>query len=185
MLSETFIINSVRDGDRMKIVLKEFNQSFVIPQSCWREFVSLLPEINLAIEDAKFFQKSFGDGFYVGVNCNCNVLLESSTEKIVIGQRHWNKILSYLPELTSAIPSLFEPELDLLRNQLKTEQERRQEIELELMLTKQQLAKYTTSEMKNYSERRRLALARYKLEYELEHPNTIAVGEEEGEDEID
>ena len=27
MLSETFIINSVRDGDQMKIVLKEFNQS--------------------------------------------------------------------------------------------------------------------------------------------------------------
>ena len=104
----------------------------------------------------------------------------------MIGQRHWNKILSYLPELTSAIPGLFEPELELLRNQLKTERERRQEIELELMLTKQQLAKYTRKHMEDFTERRRLALARYKLEYELEHPNsTVAMGEGEGEDEID
>ena len=49
-----------------------------------------------------------------------------------------------MPELTSAIPDLFKTkpqvnEVDELREKLRIEQQRREEIEQELMLTKQQV----------------------------------------------
>jgi len=72
-------------------------------------------------------------------------------------------------------------EMKQLQARLRTEQQRRQEVEQELLLTKQQLARYTRIEMETFAERRRLVLAKYKLEYELKHENDTA----EAEDEID
>ena len=152
MLSETFVIDAVRDGDEMKLVIKEhtFQESIELPQKCWREFAGLLSQIDRAIEDvqngeAVHFRASFGDDFYASVNSDANVVLESLDGRIVIGKRYWNKIMCYLPELTSAIPDLFKTEIKLnevddLRQTLRIEQQRRQEIEQELMLTKQQVS---------------------------------------------
>ena len=151
MLSETFIINAVRDGDGMKIVMKEFtfNQSIELPQTCWRGFASLLRGIGQAIEsnqkgETVHYRKSFGEGYYATVTSGTGVDLVSPNGKIELGMRYWNKIMSYLPELTSAIPDLFEHQVvvdehELLREQLKKEKELRRKIELELSLTKQQV----------------------------------------------
>ena len=151
MLSETFTINAVRDGNEMKIVMKEytFQESIELPQRCWREFVGLLGQISHAIQDVQngetnHFRASFGDGFYASVNSNADVVLEAPDGRIVLGIRNWRQIMYHLPELMSAIPDLFkiEPqvnEVDELREKLRTEQMRREEIEQELLLTKQQV----------------------------------------------
>ena len=49
MLSETFVINAVRDDDEMKLVMKEFtfHGSIELPQKCWRGFAGLLDQIVL------------------------------------------------------------------------------------------------------------------------------------------
>ena len=154
MLFETFIINAVRDGDEMKLVLKEFkfNQSIELPQKCWRGFASLLPGIDQAIVsnqngETVHYRESFGEGYYATVTPEARVVLESTNGKIEMGIHYWNKIVSHLPELTSAIPDLLKTEVKLdevdeLREKLKIEQLRREEIEQELMLTKQQVSKY-------------------------------------------
>ena len=151
MLSETFTINAVRDGNEMKLVMKEytFNQAIELPQSCWREFASLICGIHQAIESVQngntvYYRKSFGEGYYANVSSETGVDLESPDGKIGLGISYWNKIMSYLPELTSAIPDLLPiehhlDEVELLREQLKTEKDRRRELEQELSLTKQQV----------------------------------------------
>jgi len=151
MLSETFMIDAVCDGDEMKLVMKEFtsNESIELPQKCWRGFASLLCGIDQAIKsvqngDTVHYSKPFGEGYYATVNSYASVVLESPDGKIGLGIRYWNKIMSHLPELTSAIPDLFEiehqvDELELLREQLKAEKEKRQKLEQELAMTKQQV----------------------------------------------
>jgi hypothetical protein len=117
-----------------KLVLKDFNDSIELPQKYWREFASLLSRISQSIEDDKNFRKPFGDGFYASVNSNGSVVLESSDRKVVIAQRYWMKIQYYLPVIFK-----HEQEVELLCKQLKSEQQRRQELEQELLLTKQQV----------------------------------------------
>ena len=68
-------------------------------------------------------------------------------------------------------------EIELLREKLKA-------LEEELALTKQRLSKYNNQHMVEFSERRRNALERYRLEYEMNHPN-VSNESEYGEDEID
>jgi len=159
MLSETFIVNSVRFGEEMKLVLKELTsrESIEIPQKHWSELAALCPGICLAVDQVRGgdyvnFHKSFGDNFYVkvaSVNSASVVLYrEASEERVMIGFRYWYQLLYHLPELMSAIPHLFEAQRDfsidnhnqvqLLRNQLDSETRRREEIERTLELTKQQ-----------------------------------------------
>ena len=102
MLSETFVINAVRDGDEMKLVMKEFSfqESIELPQKCWRGFAGLLNQIDRAIEDVQngeliHFRASFSNGFHASVNSDANVVLESPDGRIVIGKRYWNKIMCH------------------------------------------------------------------------------------------
>jgi hypothetical protein len=155
MLSETFIVNSIRFDDEMRLVLKEFTsrESIEIPQKHWSELVALCPDICLAVNQIRGgecvnFHKSFGDNFYAKVTSvnSASVILyrEASEERIRIGFRYWDQLLNHLPELMSAIPHLFETQQDfsvdepnevqLLRNQLDSETRRREEIEHELEL---------------------------------------------------
>ena len=87
-------------------------------------------------------------------------------------------------ELTTVFPLPWEPviepqvdEIELLREKLKT-------LEQELALTKQQLSKYYNQHKVEFSVRRHAALARYRLEYEMNHPNVGNVNVSD-EDEID
>ena len=121
MLSETFIINAKRDGDEMKIVMKEFTfqESIEIPQKHWRKFAALCANISRAAKDVfegktVNFRESFGESSYAIVSSDShsagNVVLcnEATGERIGLGPRYWNQILHHLPELTSAVPDLFE-----------------------------------------------------------------------------
>ena len=154
MLSETFIINAKRDGDEMKIVMKEitFKESIDIPQKQWHKFSALCSDISRAVEDARegkvvTFRESFGESSYAIVSsdghCCDNVVLcnEATGERIELAPRYWNRILYHLPDLTSAVPDLFEiqkqgEDVKSIREQLKSERKRRIEIEQELTLTK-------------------------------------------------
>jgi len=154
MLSETFIINAKRDGDEMKIAMKEFTfkESIDIPQKHWRKFATLCANISRAAEDAREgkavnFRESFGESCYAIVSSDSrssdNVVLcnEATGERIELAPRYWNKILCHLPDLTSAVPDLFEiqkqeEDVELIRDQLKSERKRRLEVEQELTLTK-------------------------------------------------
>jgi len=154
MLSETFIIDAKRDGDEMKIVMKEFTfkESIDIPQNRWRKFAALCSDISRAAEDAREgktvnFRESFGESSYAIVTsdsrCSGNIVLcnEATGERIEIAPRYWNKILCHLPDLTSGVPDLFETQkqeekVESIRDQLNSERKRRLEIEQELTLTK-------------------------------------------------
>jgi len=88
LLSETFIVNAERDGDEMKLVMKEFTrkESIEIKQRYWREFAASLRGIDQAIEKVKngetvHFCKPFVNNFYVTVTSAASVVLVSSDEK--------------------------------------------------------------------------------------------------------